>query len=514
MKSLIDIETSGSFPVGKKRQERKFELAELLRLIPLQTVKGPRELVVKGVTADSRGVLEGFVFVAIRGETTDGHLYIDDAIERGAVAVVSEQKPERDDVTWIQTPDARQAAGVLAAKAAGNPASRMNLVGITGTNGKTTTAYLVDGILSRLSPPSAMRGTVVAKIGARSRPTRHTTPEAPVIQAFLEEAAREGCERGALEVSSHGLALSRLEGTEFQVAVFTNLSRDHLDFHRDMEDYFQTKSRLFNRYLRSGGTAVICIDDAYGERLAAELPMEVVTYGRSETADLSIRDIEASLAGIHVRFREGEAAHAIQSPLLGHYNGLNLVAAFAAVRSLGFETARVLETLSEVSGAPGRFERVAVQKPFDVVVDYAHTDDALRKLLEAARPLTDAKLTVVFGCGGERDRTKRPLMGDVAARLADRVVLTSDNPRGEDPLAIIKEIQLGTKGADIEVEPDRRRAIELAMTGAHAGDLVVIAGKGHEAYQIVQDEALLFDDREVARQIASGVSVPAEDLES
>jgi UDP-N-acetylmuramoyl-L-alanyl-D-glutamate--2,6-diaminopimelate ligase len=266
--------------------------------------------------------------------------------------------------------------------------------------------------------------------------------------------------------------------------------------------------------LRLGGTAVICIDDAYGERLAAELPMEVVTYGRSETADLSVRDIEASLAGIHVRFREGEAAHAIQSPLLGHYNGLNLVAAFAAVRSLGFETARVLETLHEVSGAPGRFERVAVQKPFDVVVDYAHTDDALRKLLEAARPLTDAKLTVVFGCGGERDRTKRPLMGDVAARLADRVVLTSDNPRGEDPIAIINEIQLGTKGADIEVEPDRRRAIELAMTGAHAGDLVVIAGKGHEPYQIVKNEALAFDDREVAREIASGLSVAVEDLES
>ena len=500
--------------MDKRRQERKVELAELLRLIPLQTVKGPRELVVKGVTADSRAVLEGFVFVAIRGETTDGHLYLDDAIERGAVAVVSEQRPEREDVTWIQTPDARQAAGVLAAKAAGNPASRMNLVGITGTNGKTTTAYLVDGILSRLSPPSAMRGTVVAKIGATSRPTRHTTPEAPVIQAFLAEAAREGCERGALEVSSHGLALSRLEGTEFQVAVFTNLSRDHLDFHRDMEDYFQVKSRLFNRYLRPGGTAVICIDDAYGERLAAELPMEVVTYGRSETADLSVRDIEASLEGIHVRFREGEAAHAIQSPLLGHYNGLNLVAAFAAVRSLGFETARVLETLHEVSGAPGRFERVAVQKPFDVVVDYAHTDDALRKLLEAARPLTDAKLTVVFGCGGERDRTKRPLMGDVAARLADRVVLTSDNPRGEDPIAIINEIQLGTKGADIEVEPDRRRAIELAMTGAHAGDLVVIAGKGHEPCQIVKNEALAFDDREVAREIASGLSVAVEDLES
>jgi len=517
MKSLVDIErASGSVPVGKRRQERTTALVELLRLIPLQTVRGSREIRVRGVTTDSRAVEQGFVFVAIRGEKTDGHVFLDDARKRGAVAVVSERAPEvpegpkEEDLTWIQTPDARQAAGVLAAKVAGDPAKCMDLVGITGTNGKTTTAYLVEGLLSRLAPPAAMLGTVVAKIGTRSWPTRHTTPEAPVLQDFLAEADAEGCRFAALEVSSHGLRLSRLEGTEFQVAVFTNLSRDHLDFHHDMEDYFQAKRRLFTRYLRASGTAVVCIDDAYGERLAAELPMRVVTYGLSETADLSLLDVAATLEGSRVQFRDGTKTHELESPLLGGYNALNLIAAFAAVRSLGFESERVLEVMRGMAGAPGRFEKVDVSKPFGVIVDYAHTDDALRKLLEAARPLTQGTLTVVFGCGGERDRTKRPLMGDVASRLADRVVLTSDNPRGEDPLDIIREIQLGIKDASVEVEPDRRRAIALAMSRAEPGDLVVIAGKGHEPYQIISGQVRSFDDRVVVREISADSTSPAD----
>jgi UDP-N-acetylmuramoyl-L-alanyl-D-glutamate--2,6-diaminopimelate ligase len=309
-----------------------------------------------------------------------------------------------------------------------------------------------------------------------------------------------------LEVSSHGLKLARLEGTELAVAVFTNLSRDHLDFHRDMEDYFLNKRKLFARYLRSNGTAIVCIDDTYGERLASELTTSVLTYGLSDTADISIREVDASLAGTRLVFREQGASREIESPLLGYYNALNLVAAFASVRALGFSAEHVLEAIEKVAGAPGRFERVDTGLPFDVIVDYAHTDDALRKVLEAARPLTRGKLWVVFGCGGERDRTKRPLMGDVAARLADRVVFTSDNPRREDPLAIIREIQLGAKGATVDTEPDRRRAIALALEQAEAGDVVVVAGKGHEPYQIVADEVLPFDDRDVVREIAREVA--------
>jgi UDP-N-acetylmuramoyl-L-alanyl-D-glutamate--2,6-diaminopimelate ligase len=391
----------------------------------------------------------------------------------------------------------------MAAKAWGEPAKKMNLVGVTGTNGKTTSAYLIDGLLTRLAPPSAMLGTVVEKIGSRATPAHHTTPEAPRIQAFLAEALASGVRYGAIEVSSHGLALSRLEGAEFEVAVFTNLSRDHLDFHRDMESYFEAKRLLFTRYLRPRGHAVVGIDDVYGERLAAAVSTTITTFGSSSTADLSLLDVDATLAGTRLSFRDSGVVREIQSPLVGRYNALNLVGVFAAVRALGFSSEDILKTLPKVTGAPGRFERVPVDRPFDVVVDYAHTDDALRKLLEAARPLTRGKLWVVFGCGGERDRSKRPLMGMVAARLGDRVVLTSDNPRGEDPEAIVREIQLGTKEHPdrIDIEVDRRKAIAFALERAEAGDLVVVAGKGHEPYQIVGDRVLDFDDGKVVQEI-------------
>jgi UDP-N-acetylmuramoyl-L-alanyl-D-glutamate--2,6-diaminopimelate ligase len=485
------------------------KLLELLALVPLQSVRGPRDLEIHGVAVDSRDVRPGFVFVALQGEKADGHGFLDDAIRRGAVVVVSERPADAGlsgatgKLTWVQTPDARKAAGSMAARAWGEPAKKLDLVGITGTNGKTTSAYLVDGLISRLAPPSVMLGTVVSKIGDRSEPARHTTPEAPAIQELLAEAAAAGCRYGALEVSSHGLALSRLEGSEFQVAVFTNLSRDHLDFHRDMESYFEAKRLLFTRYLRPGGRAIVAIDDVYGERLASTISAPTTTFGFSSTADLAMVGVEASLAGTRLSFREGSVTREIRSPLVGRYNAVNLLGAFAAVRALGFSPEEILRTLPEVPGAPGRFEKVAVPRPFDVVVDYAHTDDALRKLLEAARPLTRAKLWVVFGCGGERDRSKRPLMGMVAARLADRVVLTSDNPRGEDPEAIVREIQLGTKEhtGSVEVEVDRRKAIARALSGAEAGDLVVIAGKGHEPYQIIGDRVIDFDDRNVVREI-------------
>jgi UDP-N-acetylmuramoyl-L-alanyl-D-glutamate--2,6-diaminopimelate ligase len=512
MKTIAELEKSTDLLgrtglSGKSSETRaRVKLSELLALVPLQSVRGPREVEVHRVVVDSRDVEPGDLFVAREGEKTDGHLFVDDAVRRGAVAIVSERPPASSfpsALTWVVTPDARRAVGILAARAAGDPARKMNLVGITGTNGKTTTAFLVDGLLTRLGAPSAMLGTVVARIAERSWPTRHTTPEAPTIQTFLADAYDAGCRHGALEVSSHGLALFRLEGTEFEVGVFTNLSRDHLDFHRDMEEYFQAKRLLFTRYLRPGGKAVVSIDDAYGERLASDLDVETVTFGSSATADLSILESEASLEGVRLSFRDGGEVRAIRSQLLGRYNAMNLLGAFAAVRALGFASEDILRTLPLVPGAPGRFERVAVDRPFDVIVDYAHTDDALRKLLEAARPLTQGRLWVVFGCGGERDRTKRPLMGDVAARLADRVVLTSDNPRGEDPQAILREIQLGIKGKEIDVDVDRRKAIGLALRGAAPGDVVVIAGKGHEPYQIIGDRVFDFDDRLVVQELLS-----------
>jgi UDP-N-acetylmuramoyl-L-alanyl-D-glutamate--2,6-diaminopimelate ligase len=462
------------------------------------------DIEVRGVTLDSREVADGFVFVAVRGTNVDAHRFLDDAVKRGARAIVSEEAPARSDVTWIQTPDSRWAAGALAAGLCGHPSSKLRVVGVTGTNGKTTSSYLVSSALSRLAPPTAMMGTVEARIGEERFPTRHTTPEAPVVQSFLLCAYEAGARFGVLEVSSHGLSLSRLAGTEFDVALFTNLSRDHLDYHEDMESYFQAKRALFTRYLRETGRAVVCIDDAYGERLAAELQSRAVTYGASDSADLNVASVEADMEGLRIRFREQGVERELTSRLLGGFNARNLIGAYGVVRALGFEPEETIGALEDADGAPGRFERVPLpsQLGFDVVVDYAHTDDALRKVLEAARPLTRNRLTVVFGAGGERDRDKRPLMGDVASRLADGVVVTSDNPRGEDPLGIIKEIQLGVGGAPVDVEPDRRAAIELAMSRAEPGDLVVVAGKGHETYQVISGRVLPFDDREVVRDIA------------
>jgi UDP-N-acetylmuramoyl-L-alanyl-D-glutamate--2,6-diaminopimelate ligase len=485
------------------------KLLELLAPLSVSAVRGSKDVEVEGVAVDSRRVRPGFVFVALEGQKADGHRFVADAVGRGAAAVVSERAPDPELaketalLTWVQTSDARRAVGLMAAKAWHEPAKRMDLVGVTGTNGKTTTAYLLYGLLSRLASPCAMLGTVAARIAGREVPTHHTTPEAPEFQEFLAQAVAAGCRYGALEVSSHGLALSRLEGSEFEVAVFTNLSRDHLDFHHDMESYFEAKRLLFDRYLRPSGTAVIGIDDSYGQRLAAGISNAIRTFGFAPSADLSLTDVETNLSGTRVQFREDGALREIRSGLIGRYNASNLVGVYAAARALGFSSDPILSTLPDVPGAPGRFEMVPVPREFGVVVDYAHTDDALRKLLEAARPLTRGQLWVVFGCGGERDRTKRPLMGMVAARLADRVVLTSDNPRGEDPEAIVREIQLGTKDHEeiIDVEVDRRKAIAFALDRAKPGDLVVIAGKGHEPYQIVGSQVLDFDDRQVVKEI-------------
>ena len=496
---------------GLKSREGTFRLNRLVEAITTKAIYGSLELEIAGVTSDSRSVEKGFLFVAIEGAITDGHLFIEDAISRGAVAVVSERMSSRSDLTWVQTSNAREALGLLSCEMAGYPSSKLGLIGITGTNGKTTIAYLITNLLDKLAGPTSMMGTVGVKIGTMSWPAKHTTPEAPMVQQFLSEAVTEGCRYGTLEVSSHGLALHRLEGTEFQVAVFTNLSRDHLDYHSDMEAYFLAKRKLFAKHLRKTGTALVCIDDIYGERLASEFPSQVTTYGCSEKADFFVKEINASLKGLEVVFRENRVenfpnTHNVKTSLLGRYNGLNLIAAIASLRELGFQMEEILSVVENVKGAPGRFEKIDTELPFHVVVDYAHTDDALRKLLEATRVLVSGKLWVVFGCGGQRDKTKRPLMGDVATRLADRVVITSDNPRSEDPLAIIREIQLGVKDSAVVVEPDRRRAIILALSQARKGDLVVIAGKGHEPYQVVGEHVLPFDDRDVVRDVAQRIA--------
>jgi len=481
-------------------------LQQLLSVIRVEETQGDLTPQVQGVTMDSRRVAPGFVFVAIEGRSTDGHRYVDEAAKKGAVGIVSERAaPKKSTVAWVRTEDARRAAGLLSAKLAGEPSRHLRLVGVTGTNGKTTTAFLLDGIFQKLAPPSALMGTVVHRVGSNSQRARHTTPESPEIQAFLKSAVEEGCRFGVLEVSSHGLALGRLEGTEFECAVFTNLSRDHLDFHRDMEDYFAAKRRLFEDYLRASGTAVVGIDNSYGRRLAEAIGGSVLTYGFAEDAGLRIENVESSFDGLVIRFKDRDVAFEGKSPLIGQHNALNFLAAYGAARSLGLSSDDILGALEQLGSVPGRFEKIEAGQPFHVIVDYAHTDDALRNILEAARSLPHRRVLTVFGCGGDRDRSKRPLMGAVAARLSDLVVLTSDNPRSEDPMAIIREIELGTKGprcqADVRVEPDRRKAIRLALSLSEPGDVVLVAGKGHEPYQLIGDRVIAFDDREVVREI-------------
>lgn len=480
-------------------------LNELLSAIPVLEVTGAPSGEVTGVTVDSRRVEQGFVFVAIKGQNTDGHRFVSDAMKQGAIAVVSDSAPPKKGVPWVRTPDTRRAAGLLSAELARYPARHIRLVGITGTNGKTTTAYLLDGLFQRLAPPSAMMGTVIHRVGTDSQPARHTTPESPEVQLFLRRAVEAGCRLGVLEVSSHGLALGRLEGTEFDCAVFTNLSRDHLDFHRDMEDYFAAKRMLFENYLRSAGTAVIGIDDGHGRRLADTVGGSVVTYGFSPDADLRAEEVKADFDGLEFQIHHGGVVRQLKSPLIGRHNVRNFLAAYGAAGALGLDADAVLEVLSGIGNIPGRYEKIEVGQPFHVIVDYAHTDDALRNILETTLALPHGQVLTVFGCGGDRDRSKRPLMGSVAARLSDLVVLTSDNPRNEDPLAIIHEIELGTKGphcqAEVKVEPDRRKAIELALSLSQPGDVVLVAGKGHEPYQVIGHQVNAFDDRKVVREI-------------
>jgi UDP-N-acetylmuramoyl-L-alanyl-D-glutamate--2,6-diaminopimelate ligase len=479
---------------------------ELLSVITVEETRGDLTPHVRGVTVDSRRVGSGFVFVAIEGKSTDGHRYIEEATKKGAVGIVSERAaPKTSSVAWVRTQGARRAAGLLSTKLAGEPSQHLRLVGVTGTNGKTTTAFLLDGIFQKLTPPSSLMGTVVHRVGSNSRTARYTTPESPEIQTFLKAAVEEGCRFGVLEVSSHGLALGRLEGTEFECAVFTNLSRDHLDFHHDMEDYFAAKRQLFENHLRASGTAVVGLDDSYGRRLAEVIGGSVLTYGFAKDAELRVENVDASFDGLVIRFKDKDVVHEAKSPLVGRHNVLNFLAAYGAARSLGLQSDDILGALEHIGSVPGRFEKIEAGQPFHVVVDYAHTDDALRSILEATRSLPHRRILTVFGCGGDRDRSKRPLMGAVAARLSDLVVLTSDNPRSEDPLTIIREIELGTKGprcqAEVRVEPDRRKAIRLALSLSEPGDVVLVAGKGHEPYQLIRDRAIPFDDREVVREI-------------
>jgi UDP-N-acetylmuramoyl-L-alanyl-D-glutamate--2,6-diaminopimelate ligase len=478
-------------------------LADLLARLPKAETSADPRLPVAHVTHDSRAVAAGSMFVAIRGLSVDGNQFVEAALRKGAAVVVSEAAAPPG-VPWVRVPDAREALALLSAAALGDPARALQLVGVTGTNGKTTTAYLIDAALRAHGRRVGLLGTVQYRVGDRVAEAVRTTPESSDLQALFKEMVEAGCSHAVLEVSSHSLELKRVHGCAFHVGVFTNLTRDHLDFHGDMNRYFAAKRVLFDSLLRPDGHAILNADDDRADGIAATTRGRVWTYGIERPADLRARDVVLALDGTRFHVDSPAGAFEIRTPLLGRFNVSNLLAAFGASLALGVPPETAIAGLASLTGVPGRLERVAAGQDFTVVVDYAHTDDALKNLLETVRELGPRRIITVFGCGGDRDRTKRPLMGAVAQRLSDVVVVTSDNPRSEPPEAILEEIQRGMngrRGAERHVIADRREAIGRALEMARPGDAVVIAGKGHENYQVLRDRTVPFDDRQVAREV-------------
>jgi UDP-N-acetylmuramoyl-L-alanyl-D-glutamate--2,6-diaminopimelate ligase len=468
---------------------------------------------VGGLEYDSRRITPGDAFIAMRGEASDGNKFIDKAVAAGAVAIVSDSASEkpREGIAWAQVQRGRRALARLSANFYGRPAERLAITGITGTNGKSTTAFLLEAILSAANRKSALVGTIEYHVAGKILPAPHTTPEALDLNRILAEALGDGATEAVMEVSSHALAQERVYGIPFDVAVFTNLTRDHLDYHRTMQEYFSAKRILFE----GCGTdpprvAVLNTEDEHGQNLgktSKKLGSEVLTCGLT-TGDLRAEKIDIRPRGTRFDLVTPDVVVPLFSPLLGKVNVYNILAAAGAAYARGCKPDAVAKGIASLDHVPGRFERVDCKQPFTVVVDYAHTDDALRNLTSLAREFVqqarqEGRVITVFGCGGDRDRAKRPLMGEAAGRGSDFVVLTSDNPRSEDPLAIINDAMVGLQrsGTAYKVEPDRRTAIALAIREARPGDIVLIAGKGHEKVQVTRDGSLPFDDVEVARQV-------------
>ena len=468
--------------------------------------------VVSGLDYDSRRLQPGWVFVAMKGESTDGNRYIDVALEKGAVAVISDstaQKP-RPGVAWATVLHGRRALAIAGANFYGKPASRLRITGITGTNGKTTTTFLVESILNFCGRKSALIGTIEYHVAGKTLPAPHTTPESLELSQIFAQAVAADAGEAVMEVSSHALEQGRVYGVPFDVAVFTNLTRDHLDYHKDMESYFAAKRMLFEGSgAKAPRVAVVNAEDAYGSALldaGRKNSEQVISYG-IQHGDFQAASLDLKPQGTEFDLVTPEGKTRIRSALIGRVNVYNMLAASAAAFARGCALGRIADAISRFQQVPGRFERVDCGQPFTVVVDYAHTDDALHNLTSIAREFASrsekkGRVITVFGCGGDRDRTKRPLMGQVAGSGSDFVVLTSDNPRSEDPAAILEDALAGLRptGARHKVEPDRRKAIEIALAEAMSGDIVLIAGKGHEKYQITRDGTFPFDDVQVARE--------------
>jgi UDP-N-acetylmuramyl-tripeptide synthetase len=484
-------------------------LEVLAKEMNAMAVTGRLNIEALDVTHDSRACAPGSIFVAIRGEKFDAHRFIPQAVERGAIAVISELPAGSENVpAWIQVGDARAALARSAAAVHLHPSQRLKLVGITGTNGKTTTAHLIDSIIRASEGTSAMFGTITHRVGDEAAAALNTTPEASDIQRMLGRAVDAGCRSAVMEVSSHAIELHRADALKFAVAVFTNLTRDHLDYHGTMESYFAAKEKLFNGSLGSQpGVSVINVDDEYGRRLFKSAKGDRITYGFGSRTDVGTDDFNVSPRGLAFTASTPAGRVEIVSALVGRPHVYNILAAIATGLALEASLDHIASGIAECPTVSGRFEQVTLngtaQTPFAVIVDYAHTDDALRNVLQTAREVVGTgRVITVFGCGGDRDRTKRAPMGELAASLSDVAIVTSDNPRTEDPEAIIEDIEAGLKkvARPYVKLTDRREAIFRAIGEAREGDVVLIAGKGHETYQIIGERRIHFDDHEVARE--------------
>jgi UDP-N-acetylmuramoyl-L-alanyl-D-glutamate--2,6-diaminopimelate ligase len=485
---------------------------EVVQLTPAS--HDPNGYAISSLEYDSRRARSGCVFFALPGARTDGNRFVAEAVSRGASVVVSEQpRPEglAESLAWVQVTSARRALALAAGNFYGQPSRALDLIGVTGTNGKTTTTFLIDSILRAAGRCTGLFGTVLYRTPRRVAHASHTTPESLELARLLADLREEGGTAAVLEVSSHALAMERVWGFRFAAAVFTNLTRDHLDFHHTMENYFATKRRLFEGTgAGAPGVGVVNIDDPHGRQLVGLCP-RTLTYGLDAAADVGTTDYRLSTRGLEFTARTPSGPIALRSRLMGVVNVFNILAATATALALGVDRAAIARGIEQMESVPGRFERVEAEQPFLVVVDYAHTDDALARLIETARGLKPAgRILVLFGAGGDRDRTKRPLMGEAAGRGTDLVVLTNDNPRSEDPQSIVNDILRGLERAAVPyfVELDRRRAIARILAEAKPGDVVLLAGKGHEDYQILGDRTIPFSDRQIAREALRELGYP------
>jgi len=500
-----------SEPRKKYREHLSMKLAQLFSIFPQLRWGDAATVDVVDITQDSRAVHKGSVFVAIRGTAADGHQFLQSAVEQGAVGLVLEDMqnvPREYQGAVAQVPSTRRAFDLLAGRFYGDPAKELFCVGVTGTNGKTTTTYMIEKILTHFNWKTGVMGTIDHHLGEHRWPSALTTPDSLTLQRRLSEIKALGASAVVLEVSSHALAQARVDSLPFAVGVFTNLTRDHLDYHRDMEDYFHAKERLFTELLGNNSNCAVAVlngDDPWIRKIRVREGVKVWWYGQS-AGDFAFRSFKQNLAGTLVHLSTPRGSGEFQLAVPGLHNVYNATAAVAASMSAGVSLNAALAALAEFRGTPGRLERVNNHKDLHIFVDYAHTDDALRTVLQMLHDLkaNSSKIITVFGCGGDRDKGKRPLMGKVAASLSDRVILTSDNPRKEDPLLILHEIKSGISAAfagELQIEPDRRQALALALQSAKEGDVILVAGKGHEDYQIVGKEKFSFSDQQVLGEL-------------